>query len=131
MKPRGSRGAKPNKTEEKMAELIDQLSEFQDWQATILPTLKADIKKGLSSKELRDKYAALVQARIISIAATAEKPGEALLAAKDILDRAHGKATEKKEVTHHLANASDKELDAILASEIQELDEMNGRFKPQ
>lgn len=129
MKPRVSRGAKSNKTEDKMIDLIDQVSAFEDFQATILPSLKEDIKRGLGPKELRERYAAIIQARIISIAATAEKPGEALIAAKDILDRAHGKATEKKEVTHLLANASEKELEAVLASEIAELKEMSDRFQ--
>jgi hypothetical protein len=77
----------------------------------------------MTAEELRNKYAALVQARVIT-EAVSDESARALTAAKDVLDRAHGKATEKKEITHRLQDLSDTELDALIMSEEAELKDM-------
>ncbi len=105
------------------------LIEFDDFQTTILPALRRDLKAGLTPKELQEKYAALAAARMINIALTEENTGAASAAAKDILDRTAGKATEKKEVTHKFKDLSDDELDAILASEEAEVTDMERKFE--
>jgi hypothetical protein len=120
---------KTNKTEDETIELIDQLTAFEDFQGNILPALQKDVKNGLSTKQLREKYASLVQARIITAALANPDDGKALAAATDLINRVEGKPTEKKEVTHTLANASDKEIDAILRSELEELEDMQERFE--
>jgi hypothetical protein len=104
------------------------LAQFEDYQ-TILKTIRDDIKKGLTPKQLREKYAPLAQARVISDMLTSDDAGKALAAAKDVLDRIEGKATEKKEVSHRFADVSDKELDAILKSEEDDLEAMSERFE--
>lgn len=106
--------------DQKMTSLINELTDFEDFRTQILPAIRRDLKAGLSPKELREKYAALVQARTITTAITSDD-GRAMAAAKDILDRQEGKATEKKEITHRYAEMKDQELDAILASEEEEL----------
>jgi hypothetical protein len=75
---------------------------------------------GMSPDEMRKKYKAIIQARLIQTAITSDD-GAALSAAKDILDRSDGKATEKKEVTHRYADMKEEELDAILMSEEEDL----------
>lgn len=112
----------------KMAKLLDDLSEFQEYQ-TILKELRKDIKKGFTEAQLAKKYAPMAQARIISDMLTTNNPTAALAAAKDLLDRANGKATEKQEITHRLEKLSDQELDALIQSEEQELEEMHNKFK--
>lgn len=107
-----------------MTSLVDALIEFEDFRSTILPAIKKDLKAGLSAADLRKKYAGLVQARQITTALTSEDEGRASAAAKDIMDRAEGKATERKEVTHKYAELKDEELDAILQSEEEELKHM-------
>lgn len=114
-----------------MVKAIDQLAEFEEFKRTILPALQRDLKSGMSSSDLRKKYAALAQARIISEALTNPDAGKAVVAATDLLNRTEGKATERKEIKHTLENLSEKELDAVLDSEIKELDEMSGRFQKQ
>lgn len=120
---------KTNKTEDEMIDLVDRVSAFEDFEANILPALKADVKSGMTPAELRKKYASLAQARVITAALTNPDDTKAVIAAQDIINRVEGKPTEKKEVTHTLANASDKELDAILNSEIEELEDMQERFE--
>lgn len=111
-----------------MIDLIDKVEAFEDWEKTILPVLKKDIDAGMSQEVLAQKYAALAQARVISEALTNPDANKALVAAKDIIDRAKGKATEKREVIHKLEKMTDAELDAILFSEEEDLENMEERF---
>ncbi len=108
--------------------LHKDLAEFEDYK-TILATIRKDIKAGMSQKELAKKYAPLAQARIISEMLTTDNATAALAAAKDMLDRVEGKATEKKEVTHRFKDMAEDELDAILKSEEADLKETEARFK--
>ena len=106
-----------------MSKLIDDLQDFEDFKDSVLPAIRRDLKAGLTPKEMRKKYAARVQARALTTAITSDD-GRAMAAAKDILDREEGRATEKKEVTHRYADLDDRELDAILESEEKELARM-------
>lgn len=103
-----------------MSKLIDDLQDFEDFREQILPMIRQDLKAGMSASDMRKKYQALVQARVLTTAITSDD-GRAMAAAKDVLDRQEGRATEKKEVTHRYADLGDKELDAILASEEEDL----------
>lgn len=114
--------------EHKQHKLHRDLAEFEDYQ-TILKTIRKDIKAGMTQKELAQKYAPLAQARVISEMLTTDNPQAALAAAKDLLDRVEGKATEKKEITHRFKDMADAELDAILESEEKDLKETESRFK--
>jgi hypothetical protein len=111
-----------------MTRSLDDLREFEDYQ-TILKSIRDDIKSGMTEKQLAKKYAPLAQARIISDMLTSENPVAALSAAKDLLDRVNGKATEKQEVTHRFKDMTDEELDAVLQSDEQELQEMSDKFQ--
>lgn len=112
-----------------MVDMIADLAEFEEFQATTLKAIRQDIKKGLNGKALRDKYAAIVQGRLLTIALTTEDEKTAAAIAKDVIDRSEGKATEKKEVTHKFSDMNDKELDAMLKSEIEDLEDMQERFE--
>lgn len=124
-RPKSGGAATRKKTSEAaksaIAGLIDALTQFEDFASKILPAIQKDVKSGLTAKEMREKYAAIVQARQITTAILADDEGRASVAAKDILDRAEGKATERKEVTHKYADLKDEELEAILRSEEEEL----------
>ncbi len=125
--PRGN-GRNSHPAEMKQDRLHKELAEFEDYQ-TILATIRKDIKKGMTQKQLAEKYAPLAQARVISEMLTTDNPTAALAAAKDLLDRVEGKATEKKEVTHRFKDMADAELDAILESEEDDLKHMEERFE--
>lgn len=117
----------PKHSEHQMGKLHRDLAKFEDYQ-TILKSIRTDINSGMKEAELAKKYAPLAQARIISDMLTSDNVPAALAAAKDILDRVNGKSTEKKEVMHRFKDMSDKELDAVLKSEEEDLAEMQERF---
>lgn len=96
--------------------LIDQLTEG------VLAPLKRDLASGMTSEQIMKKYAALAAARTVSVAANSADEGKALMASKEIMDRALGKAKETKHVTHAMESASDKELDAVLLSKLKEIE---------
>lgn len=114
---------------EKQDKLYSDLEEFEAFREKILPAIRKDLMSGMTAAQLREKYSALVQARLITEAITTPDAAKASAAARDILDRAHGKATEKKEVTHKFADLSDQELDSILISEEEELAVIEGQLK--
>lgn len=107
-----------------MDNLIDDLIEFEDFREKILPAIRKDVASGMSAAELRTKYSSMVQARQITEALVAGGS-----AAKDIIDRTEGKPTEKREVKHTFDSMSDEELDALLLSEEEDLEDMEGRFQ--
>lgn len=101
------------------------LDEFVEWKETIHPRIRADIKKGLDPKQLREKYSPLAEARKLMIALTSTNESSALAAIKDIQDRTEGKAKERIDMTHRLAQMPDDELDALILSELQGNKEKN------
>lgn len=111
------------------AKMIDDLAEFEEFRETTLKAIRRDISKGMGAKQLREKYAAIVQGRLITDALTTDDTAKAALIGKDIIDRVEGKATEKKEVTHRFKDMKDEELDAIIQSEEADLEDMENRFE--
>lgn len=99
---------------------LDDLSEYEEFKATILPAIQKALLEGASAKDIYKKFAPLAAARTVSIVAKEVDSGKALAAAKDIMDRAEGKAAEKITHTHHYENLSDDELDAQIVSRAEE-----------
>lgn len=130
---RPKRGGRRHRTghqaESATHKLIQDLRDFEEFQETILPALRKDVKAGLTAEQLQKKYSALAQARLISEALTNENAAVAIPAAKDLLDRTHGKATEKKIVKHQFDDMSDEELNAILESEEEDLEHLEDRIQ--
>lgn len=131
-RPRLNKGklaeAKAHRVQDSVAHLVQDLVDFEDFKSTVLPAIRRDITAGMTAKELREKYSALVQARLLTEALTSQDSKSAITAAKDITDRVDGRATEKKEVTHKFDKLSDEELDAVIKSEEADLDDMSKRF---
>lgn len=117
------------KGEHKQHKLHRDIADYEEYVQTILPAFRKDVKSGMSAEELQKKYAALAAARMITIALTDENASTASAASKDILDRVSGKATEKKEVTHRFKDMDEKDLDALLESEEEDLKEMQKQFE--
>lgn len=115
--------------ERRQHKLHEQLAQFEDFKETILPAIRQDLKAGFTAKQLREKYSSLVQARMITDALTETDTGKAAQVGKDLIDRVEGKATEKKEVTHRFKDMSDKELDAVIKSEEEDLADLEDRFE--
>jgi hypothetical protein len=104
------------------ARSLDELAVSDELFSGVLEAVRTDIRKGLKTEDLLAKYAQLAAARVVTIAATDQDSGRALTAAKDILDRVHGKAKETKDVTHRLDRVKEEQLDALLLSELDVLE---------
>jgi hypothetical protein len=123
--PRSNQRAFPNGNtpEHRVAQIIDDLAEFEEFRTTVLPELRRLIKTGAPSKEILERGRALVAARLVTIAAIDPDSKTALAAAKELLDRVDGKVVEKKEVKHAMANLKDEELDALVLTALDNSDE--------
>lgn len=129
-KSRRQGGTRTNHAAEKQAfNLHEDLEEFEKFQKDILKAIRRDLSSGLSAKQIREKYHAMVQARLLTVALTDTDTGKATAASKDIIDRVEGRAVEKKDVTHRFKDMSDQELDAVLKSETEDLKDMQERFE--
>lgn len=104
-----------------MVNALDKMKAFEAFEALILPQLQADMAAGLTADQIYKKYEHLAAARAVSIVMTEKDNSKALNAAKDILDRAQGKAVEKKEVKHTLDKLPDEQLDALLLTELEDM----------
>jgi len=117
------KGRRSNRNEIQTVNNLDLLRQFEDFQANVLPGVRKDVLSGMDAETLYKKYAHLAAARAITIAASEMDSGKALAAAKDILDRSTGKATEKREVTHKYGNLTDEELRSLVATQLSEADD--------
>lgn len=109
----------------RMVNAIDALSDFEAFREEILPALQADLKKGTPAKDIIEKYQAHAVARLVTTMLREKDATKAMAAAKDLLDRGQGKATEKKEVKHKYENLSDEQIDALLASKFEEVEDQS------
>lgn len=105
-----------------MPRRLDDLADFEDFQNTILPRLRKLLATGTATPEqIYRECGDIVAARAVSLAIKEQDTGKALAAIKEVLDRGHGKATEKVELTHKYQNLKEQELDSLLQSEMKRL----------
>jgi hypothetical protein len=114
---------RPNTHEHKMAVALDELAEFERFLEEILPTLRRAVKERWDPEKIYRACETEMAARQVQIAMMDKDPARALAAIKDALDRTRGKATEKVEITNKLEKLSDEELDALLQTELRDVDE--------
>lgn len=117
------------KNEHKMAQAIDDLAEFEEFKQSLLPALRADLRKGTPAKEILEKVKGLAAARLGTIVATEIDSSKALAAIKDLLDRTEGRAVERSVTTHKFEKLKDAELDALLESRLKESNDSDGDEK--
>jgi capsular polysaccharide biosynthesis protein len=101
---------------------LDELAIHDEMMAGVLESVRRELRAGATPEQILEKHSALAAARIVTIAATDADSSRALSAAKDILDRSRGKAKETKDVTHRLAKVDERQIDAILLSELDILE---------
>lgn len=109
--------------EYQMAKALDRLKAFEEFERTVPPMIRADLSSGLSADEIYAKYDNYAAARAVAIALMEADSGKALAAIRDIRDRTQGKAVERKELTHRLDKLPDKELDALLLTEMSDIED--------
>ncbi len=126
-KAKSRQGLVVEKKQAYAARAVDQIGElledFSEWREMFAPILRKDLRAGLSPKELRTKYKSLAQAREIAIAIGDQDSGKALTAIKSIIDREEGRPTERLEHTHKLEKLPDEQLDAMLLSQLEQLED--------
>ena len=121
-KPKKDRGTnKPNREEERVTNLVNDVLEFEKFREEILPKIRQMIAEGKSSDEILAFGEAYASARTVTTAILSRDDKTALLASKDILDRTRGRATESKKVEHRFEQLPDQELDAVLAGKLAKL----------
>lgn len=119
MRPKKYRRRQTNVQEARQVRALDELAAFDEFREMLLPALTADLKAGATDDQILEKYRAIATARVVSEMVL---PGGAgLAAAKDILDRARGKAVERKEFKHQLDRLEEKDVDALLMTKLEQL----------
>ena len=104
-----------------MHKLIDEKSQFEEFKEEILPKIRAMLKAGKTSVEIRAFTQAYVTARQVSIALGSVDEGAALKAIDSLTHQNEGKPKERSENIHKFERLPENELDAILASKLAEL----------
>ena len=112
-----------NRQENRTVEALEDLAEFQDFKADLLPKIRAQLTAGASTKDILNTARAVAVGRLAMIAAMEGDAKTALTAIKELLERTDGKVSEKKEITHQLANMPTEELDALLITAVTESDD--------
>lgn len=120
-------GAVVNTTERRMANAIDQLAKYDDWKTTILPKLQEMLKTSAKPEDIFEWAQSYAAAEMVSLALTEPDPAKRLMALKDILDRSLGKATERHEHKHRYENLKEEELDSVLISQLEDLEDIQGK----
>lgn len=110
-----------NKALSRMARKLDNLAAFEEFEATILPALRKDLKSGLTAQQILEKYQGHAAAVLASGMFLSGTPADARAAAKELLDRVQGKPTERRELTHKLDRMPEKDIDALLVSKLDRI----------
>lgn len=116
------------KNNTKQEDVVDQVIAFERFQKEIAPELREMLLSGASTKEILKKFEPYAAARMLTIALAAPDERSAISAIKDILDRSAGKAVERKKVEHSMADMDERDLDALLSSELAELDDIEAEY---
>lgn len=109
-----------NREANKLVKGVDQLAAYEELVEGLPKELRNALVRGDSPEQLYKKYSNVAAIRVLQILYTETDSGKALAAAKELLDRTYGKATEKKVIRHQLEDLSDKEIDAMILSELGE-----------
>jgi glucuronate isomerase len=104
-----------------MCRTLDNLAEFEEFAEKILPAIRRDLTSGMTETQILEKYKALAAASVATLTTKLDTPAVALAAARDILDRTGGKAVERRQVEHRLGKLPEKELDAVIYTELEKL----------
>lgn len=105
-----------------MADVLEALQEFDDFRQNVLPKLQQMVKDGAPPEEIL-KFAASMAAAKMVTKALISTDKDSYNASKDILDRTLGKAKERHEHEHRYKNLKSEELDAIILSQVADLDD--------
>ena len=104
-----------------MVKRLDALAQFEEFEDTILPKLRAAIKAGKKAEDIYDMVTAAAAGKIATLAITEKDSAKALALCKEILDRSGGKARERVDITSRYEKMTDEELDRQLLAQEEQL----------
>jgi hypothetical protein len=110
-------------TESKVVSALDDMAEFEEFRAGILPKLRQMIKDGKGAEEIYAFSQSILAARAVTIGMQSADERNALAAIREVLDRGVGKAADRVEITQRYAKLSEEELDALIKSQESDLED--------
>ncbi len=113
------------KTQNDMADLIDDLNEFEEFKKSLLPALKAMVQRKAPPEEILATVQSLAAAKLGTMIVRSDTK-HTMAAIQEVLNRTIGKPTEKVETTHRFEKMKDEELDSLLKSRLKEVSDTDG-----
>lgn len=109
--------------QESMVRKLDDLIEFDEFQETLLPQIRALVQGGASPEKIRRQFAPLVQAMMTKRALEGD-----FKAQKDILDRHEGMAVQRVENKTIYAQLDRRELAALTLQKLKDAGVVDAEF---
>lgn len=135
MSAKGSRGrqnaSSGNSVQDKMADLLDEKVVFDEFRRNVLPKLR-EAAKFSDIGAMLEAYAPYAVVGLMDLAQSAKKEEVRLNARIRLLEHATGKPVQRNLVaTKNLDELPEKELEALLRSELKRLKEANPNLHSQ
>lgn len=115
--------AREGNKQDSMVRKLDDLIEFEEFQETLLPQIRALVQSGASPEKIRRQFAPLVQAMMTKRALEGD-----FKAQKDILDRHEGMAVQRVENKTIYAQLDRKELAALALQKLKDAGVIDAAF---
>ena len=126
--PRGTAG---NVIQDQMAELLDEKAMFEEFRREILPKLR-EAAKFSDVGSMLETYAPYAVIGLMDLAQSAKKEEVKLNARIRLLEHATGKPIQRNLIaTKNIDDLPEKELEALLRSELKRLKEINPTLHSQ
>jgi len=124
--PRMYRRSRPqrrtsNGPENRMIAAIDKLSRLERFKSMLPPELQKELEDGTAAEKILKKWQSFAAARMIADAMDPLSSSGASSAAK-ILDRTHGKPTERIEQHTTYDQLTDEQLEARIRTQLSEIE---------
>lgn len=112
---------KHDSEEERMARMMDDMAEFEEFKQSLLPKLRRAVLEGWSADKIRREVGPYVAARVASMALLGPaRSGTTMKAAQDTLDRLEGRPIQRQETLHRYAPMSKAELAALTFQKLKD-----------
>lgn len=116
------------KADKKMASLIDEIDEFENYKKSLLPKLRQMVEAEAAPEEILKTVQSMAAAKLGTMIARTDSK-QTLAAIIEVLNRTVGKPTEKVESTHKFEKLKENELDALIESRLKESQDSDGDEK--
>lgn len=105
-------------SEDRVVNLLEDLSEFQRFQKEVLPALRKAVADKKPAKEILELVKAHAAARLGTIALTSFDPAVAIQAIEKVFQRTDGPVTQEHKHEHQFHDLPETQLDALLKTKL-------------